>query len=227
MPTLDFRQDYCRIKIRLPSPLPQSRIDGFFSMLDDIVSTSVFYSLSVYRSPLEHIEEYYQRHLPELKITWKEFLQCGAFSTCLKHYIMSLYPEELYEICKIEVQDGQKWRHPDEIFEREWWLPEMDRTHLLLNVSVDEQDVMLSPREPDQTGTIREFAEQNRYWYLHSAEKRDLADLMNDLTRNELIDVSSSPGVFKFDKNEVIDELYVDGIDILGEHELPALFTVG
>ena len=182
-------------------------------MLDDIASTYARKAMYSYPKPFTMLALCYRVKVHSLDVTWEQFLRCGAFAACIKHYLMCLRPEELFDICTDTIYEKQSLRLLERVQEFGWaWnrRPEASREHVTLNVRMSGNHVVLRPRplsvSDEEVDTFADFAERNRYWSMKGPNKDDFATQAKGSTDNRLSQSTSMFGKFWFCKTDTVDD---------------------
>lgn len=200
---------------------PESQRWSMKHTVEDIGRTYAMHAMQACDFPFHYLGEHYRQSCREgtFDITWKEFLQFGAFAACIQHYIWSLQPQQLLELFSYQCRTFLAWGDDEVIY---WRTPEQDRNTVLLKVSQQGDSIVLSTNSDlGSMASPRRFADENRLWMLWNMGEEEDDGRPADI--EELI--RSEGGTMYFERNDIDRMLWCDGINFLGAYELAEFFA--
>jgi len=126
--------------------------------------------------PLHALGEHDKSVLRVTSITWRQFIESGAFAACIQQYIYSLTPQEFVELF---IFRRRKTDYDDD-GDIVWRAPEDSNGSVFLRVSAEGDNICLSPRKNYEAEDMpSKFVGRNRLWWMENGggDGRQLCDL--------------------------------------------------
>jgi len=204
--------------------LPESQRWCLHQTLHDIGCEYAINAKLDFIHPFRELRDYYRTLAHQAGIPWRSFTQCGAFAASVKHYLLRLRPHDLVELF-CERYRGRSmnmiWGYPDSEEDSVWLPPETHRPHLLLRPTLEGDVVMLNPQHGDnELQSWNDFLEENRLWALGNLYKFHRPYTFEFVSPSA---PTAGRGRIGFDRDDMRDARWVDGINYLGSNGLAEL----